>query len=519
MISRIQLPREMYGKGGLTSLREARAVLERHAPVGEFLAYINADEAALLKSRGGSGEIANESGIKSYGFLKKVFKPVAKILDKIVPNEIKPALPFIAAAIPFVGPAMSATLAALTPAQMALVSAGANAFSQLSQEGAAQRGLNPISLGLSALSGYSAGAGLQTPGAATASNIVGNIPPGSLENLSGIDSLSQLGYAPGVASTPVSVSQLGNFSKELTNIASQPLPEISRANSVLEAYGLGPTLPQQVSNLGGSTTEFLGNLTRPGMQSIENIATNPFAASGSDYLSAAQTLAPGQVAASGELAYNAALDAQKKYEQELAGIGALSSANRQDQINYIRRAMQSAGFNEDEIVSAITRSGFANGGITRAKFGSGGPGMGSPRAYESFKDFLEQINISYPELDIIDIYDNNPSDAIKILEGMGLISQGKKDMDPTYAAASPVNAAEGGLMNLKMGGMPVEMDFRAKGGFVPIGKREKADDVPARLSKNEFVFTAKAVRNAGNGDIRKGAKRMYQIMNQLEAMA
>ena len=77
----------------------------------------------------------------------------------------------------------------------------------------------------------------------------------------------------------------------------------------------------------------------------------------------------------------------------------------------------------------------------------------------------------------------------------------------------------GGLMNLRMGGMPVEMDFRAKGGFVPIGKKERADDVPARLSKNEFVFTAKAVRNAGGGDIRKGAKRMYQLMNKLEARA
>ena len=77
--------------------------------------------------------------------------------------------------------------------------------------------------------------------------------------------------------------------------------------------------------------------------------------------------------------------------------------------------------------------------------------------------------------------------------------------------------AMGGIMNLKMGGMPVEMDLRAKGGFVPIGKRERADDVPARLSKNEFVFTANAVRNAGGGDIRKGAKRMYNLMNQLEA--
>jgi len=77
--------------------------------------------------------------------------------------------------------------------------------------------------------------------------------------------------------------------------------------------------------------------------------------------------------------------------------------------------------------------------------------------------------------------------------------------------------AMGGIMNLKMGGMPVEMDLRAKGGFVPIGKKERADDVPARLSKNEFVFTANAVRNAGNGDIRKGAKKMYNLMNQLEA--
>ena len=76
--------------------------------------------------------------------------------------------------------------------------------------------------------------------------------------------------------------------------------------------------------------------------------------------------------------------------------------------------------------------------------------------------------------------------------------------------------ASGGIMNLKMGGTPVEMDLRAKGGFVPIGKKERADDVPARLSKNEFVFTAKAVRNAGNGDIREGARRMYNLMNKLE---
>jgi len=76
-----------------------------------------------------------------------------------------------------------------------------------------------------------------------------------------------------------------------------------------------------------------------------------------------------------------------------------------------------------------------------------------------------------------------------------------------------VGRAEGGLMSL--GGM--EKDYRQEGGFVPLGKKEKADDVPARLSKNEFVFTADAVRNAGGGDIDAGAEVMENVMKNLEA--
>jgi hypothetical protein len=68
---------------------------------------------------------------------------------------------------------------------------------------------------------------------------------------------------------------------------------------------------------------------------------------------------------------------------------------------------------------------------------------------------------------------------------------------------------------LDMGGK--EMDLRDNGGFVPIGRMEKADDVPARLSKNEFVFTADAVRNAGDGDVDKGAEVMYNMMKNLES--
>jgi len=86
----------------------------------------------------------------------------------------------------------------------------------------------------------------------------------------------------------------------------------------------------------------------------------------------------------------------------------------------------------------------------------------------------------------------------------------------SYYNSSKNQKAEGGIMNLKMGGMPAEMDLRG-GGFVPIGAKEKADDVPARLSKNEFVMTADAVRAAGGGSVNKGAKRMYDLMNKLEA--
>jgi len=84
------------------------------------------------------------------------------------------------------------------------------------------------------------------------------------------------------------------------------------------------------------------------------------------------------------------------------------------------------------------------------------------------------------------------------------------------------SAANGGIIGLKEGGMlnfgGREMDLRT-GGFVPIGKKERADDVPARLSKNEFVMTADAVRAAGGGSVNKGAQRMYDVMNKLEARA
>ena len=90
-----------------------------------------------------------------------------------------------------------------------------------------------------------------------------------------------------------------------------------------------------------------------------------------------------------------------------------------------------------------------------------------------------------------------------------------KFVDNFYAAdggLARIPMQEGGMMDL--GGF--EKDYR-EGGFVPLGAEERADDVPARLSKNEFVFTADAVRNAGGGDIDKGAEVMQNMMDNLEA--
>ena len=100
---------------------------------------------------------------------------------------------------------------------------------------------------------------------------------------------------------------------------------------------------------------------------------------------------------------------------------------------------------------------------------------------------------------------NIPPEIIEMLE--------ERDSDKEFNRGGRVAAQEGGLMDL--GGM--EKDYRQEGGFVPIGGKEKADDVPARLSKNEFVFTADAVRAAGGGDIDAGAEVMENLMENLEA--
>jgi len=91
-----------------------------------------------------------------------------------------------------------------------------------------------------------------------------------------------------------------------------------------------------------------------------------------------------------------------------------------------------------------------------------------------------------------------------------------------YAFGSP---EENAIQASGIGGLPLnqnpagitELDLRDNGGFIPpVGVKEKADDIPAMLSNNEFVFTADAVRGMGGGDVNVGAQRMYDMMKKLE---
>jgi hypothetical protein len=116
------------------------------------------------------------------------------------------------------------------------------------------------------------------------------------------------------------------------------------------------------------------------------------------------------------------------------------------------------------------------------------------------------------------IYRNEKGEPITKNEWLRLTSEAP-------SITLPEKKAKGGRMGYAMGSeVPVrrneggitELDYRNTGGFVPIGVKEKADDVPAMLSKNEFVFTADAVRAAGGGSVQKGAQKMYNTMKMLE---
>ena len=396
------------------------------------------------------------------GFLKKITRPISRVLDKIVPNEIKPALPFLAAAAPFLAPGIMGT----SMLQRALVSGGLNLGSQLAQEGSD-----------------------------------GDFSALSLAMASGIGALS----APGTEGRFMGPESKGYMT-----------PEKGGAADFFKnkAAGMEPGFAK--SGLGAleGTSNYLTGVG-------ETLRTNPFSMEG---LKAA-TVPVGQGITDLAIAENRR--AMKDYERDMADYDAEQGASDANRAFAIRQSMEAYGFTEQEILDAIEAAGYRAGG--RVGFEFGGITDAVEAIEETPKEFLvDKLKVTVQpgqseEMSILNAMFNDTDGVMSDERKMEfyklyipqLYKRGEISEEVYEGMKEDIfgeGKAEGGIMDL--GGR--EMDMRG-GGFIPIGKKERADDVPARLSKNEFVMTADAVRAAGGGSVNEGAKRMYETMNRLEA--
>ena len=386
------------------------------------------------------------------GLLKKIFKPVAKVLDKIIPNEIKPALPYVAAFAPFMMPAgfgtgfasgLFKTQAAQQMAARALLGGGLNIAGQLSQEGS-EGDVNLLSAGLGALSG-----------AMTA--------PGAADTFTGMTTASKLKGAPP-----------GMFDRVMEG-----------RSFLTQAKDLGLT------GLAKGSKMFAAGIDKPFSMAGLKAATIPAATATGDVMQAEAR----------RLEKQAAIDAALAEAEALADSGARGDA--------IRNAMRAYGFfTDEEIESTVATAGYKAGGRVGFRFGGIDKAieMVEEKTVEEGKEGIMQAAGEDPLL--VEEYNKYVFDLLEQRPNAKPMSFAD------FKRMAKAGMKDGGLMDL--GGK--EMDLRG-GGFVPIGKKERADDVPARLSKNEFVMTADAVRAAGGGSVNEGAKRMYKVMNDLEARA
>jgi len=356
---------------------------------------------------------------------------------------------------------------------------GLNIFGQLAQEGN-EGDINLLSAGLGALSGA-----MSAPGK---SATVGQGVPGA--DFTGAD----FGFEV-AANTPASVG---------TPSASQFFTNLSKG-----AEGSG---------IMASGQRFLGDTLAKGSDIMSaGLRDGLFSKAG---MKAA--ILPGATA-TGDLMFAQAKRDQDEYDRMMEEDAASDAASDAQRAFAIRRAMEAYGATEEEIQDAIYAAGYKTGGRVGLRFGGIGDAVENiedAEMKEAAKFAMQDMDI--PIMDLVEEFEiqfkrkPNSMEELKQFYKDRYEYKGPGDVKMKEEIKEKVvmEAKDGGLMDL--GGK--EMDLR-KGGFVPIGKKERADDVPARLSKNEFVMTADAVRAAGGGSVNEGAKRMYKVMNDLEARA
>ena len=485
------------------------------------------------------------------GLLKKIFKPVSKVLDKIIPNEIKPALPFAAAFAPFLlGPGAASGSAfqklLFNPATRAGIMGGLNIGGQLAQEGS-EGDINLLSTGLAALSGFgtAGGANQFLEGLRPASNLMDFAPQSAGDAFrnrlisgaqKGVDFLqsSQSVLRPGgeplgimsgakAAALPAATATGDLMQAEARQLEKQAAIDAALAEAegladaglrgdairnAMRAYGFftDEEIESTVSSAGykaGGRVGFdrggLGALAR-GMQGDAADMSNILSIGEGDGIKIFIKDFENQPEITGK-------GMQGDGEGGMEEIFVLDDGSRITVMDYIEKYGMPQNFKK--------------GGRVGFRFG----GMEAAIKNIEDQDIKESVKMvaDMPDMDLMDLIEEFEIIFKRKPMNMDELKQFYRE---NYEMESPVRlkekikekvtveAKDGGLMDL--GGK--EMDLRG-GGFVPIGKKERADDVPARLSKNEFVMTADAVRAAGGGSVNEGAKRMYKVMNDLEARA
>jgi len=563
----------MMAEGGLTSIDKARDMLQSRAPSGEFLAYINPQEAGILRLMGGAGQDVNVKGVPSF-FVKSVFKAAGKIVSgaaKAVKSVAKSPIGQIALAIaaPYAIGAMFPGFATLGTASLGTFGGAAlrAGISNLAIQGITTGKFDPKQALIAGLAG-GALSGLTGPASAAANidpstglptnTITGTITQpsisGSLESGLGQNFYASPPDITGTITQPSSFFSPTEYGSALSTPVSTGLEgqlgtgyAVPKGNLPYQLQGVGDTSPIDMSSVysdysyPSTIDKFSTKLSSigTGVQDFGNkLISDPLGTIGSgikstyqlakDYpaetilaattaLGALTPQQPGEPDDSyqqrkaeydarvaeyitqyggGAKVYSPSFYAMEGAVDPFAGRSTYAAdggqiTNRQ---NYFLGKMASA--------IATPQSGGGTGG------GSGMGGMMARLIQQNPQMFKPQGTTSY--------------DNRNLIRG-DFIDENRNGIDDRQ------EASYGGRIGYEYGSMPMgeprrnpagimELDYRKKGGFVPpIGIKEKADDIPAMLSNNEFVFTADAVRNAGRGNVNKGAQRMYRLMKQLES--
>jgi hypothetical protein len=456
------------------------------------------------------------------GFFKKIFKPVSKVLDKIIPNEIKPALPYLAAFAPVFGP--TAGMFGSTIGKRMLLSGGANILGQLSQEGN-EGDINLLSAGLGALTGA-----MTTPATGpvigSAGETITAAQPGAAEIFRtkatdiGTDTLRGKGLeflAKG--SDVLAAGSADPFS--MAGLKAATLPATTATGDLMVAEGkraedaYKDALAAYEAEMGDGATDAGRALAiRTAMEAYGFLDDEI-----EDAISAAGYRAGGRVgfdSGGNWITKKSKNWITKKNKFDLADLESLQDDDDEEEDNEGMKWIQK----KDSSGSNKWIQKKADGGRIGLRFGgidSAVENIENQDVKESMKFASATSNMDIPMMEIVEQFElkfKRKPNSLAELKQFYKDKYGSQNIQEKLTETVRTTAAEGGLMNL--GGK--EMDMRG-GGFIPIGKKERADDVPARLSKNEFVMTADAVRAAGGGSVNKGAKRMYEVMNKLEARA